>query len=349
MKRSTAKKTFAVAGVAALALTGSAVESQAADARVTLNGQPLATSVEPIQRNNRVLVPMRDIFEALGAEVKWNQANRAVTAKRGGTNVWLQIGNRTALVNNANVRLEQAAMMYQGNTMVPLRFVSEAMGANVMWNGPRRIASIFTPVRSGSEVRAGRTITVPAGAVVKVRLDQALSSATARRGDTFTATVVSERPGDSEFPTGSKLVGVVTEARPQSGKNPGILGLDFRSVILPNSARYNLDGSLIGLDEDSVVERNGRIIAKSPDKSPDAKIIGIGAAAGYVLGRVLDQNKLITTILGGAAGYIYDRSQKGDVKDAVVGQSDELGVRLDRSLTYTDNTNYADERATFLQ
>jgi len=218
-----------------------------------------------------------------------------------------------------------------------------------MWNAPRRVASIFTPVRKGAEVRAGRTITVPSGAVIRVRLDQALSSATARRGDTFTATVVSEQPGDSEFPAGSKIVGVVTEARPQNGDKPGVLGLDFRSVLLPNSARYNLDGSLIGLDEDSVVETNGRIVAKSADKSVDPKIIGIGAAAGYVLGRVLDQNKLITTILGGAAGYIYDKSQKDEVKDAVVGESDILGVRLDRSLTYTDATGYLDDRSNYLQ
>jgi hypothetical protein len=322
----------------------------APSAQVQLNGQPLATRVAPVVMNGRTLVPMRDIFEALGATVQWNAGTRDVTAKRGAKTVWLQIGNRVAQVDGNRTPLDQAALLYNGSTMVPLRFVSEALGANVMWNPQRRIASIFTPVRSGSNVQAARTITVPSDAIAKVKMDQTLSSANARVGDTFSATVVSVKPGDSEFPAGSKLLGVVTDVRHMTKDTPGVLGLDFRTLVLPDGARYNLNGALADLSGDNVIQTNGRIIAKANNKSTDYKVVGIGAAAGYVLGRVLDQNKLLTTILGAAGGYLYDRNKNKDqVREAVINAGDEVGVRLTAPLTYTDTTGYADARASYLR
>jgi len=352
MKRLQTKQSMVAAGVATLALAGSGVgQAMAAPtAQVQLNGQPLATRVAPLVTNGRTLVPMRDIFEALGASVQWNAATHDVMATRGAKKVWLQIGNKVALVNDKRVMLDQAAMLHNGSTMVPLRFVSESLGANVMWNDTQRIASIFTPVRTGSETLPARTITVPANAIVRVKMDQALSSATARVGDTFTATVVSKQPGDSEFPAGSRISGVVTEARAKTKDAPGVLGVDFNTLLLPDGARYPIDGNLASLEAGSVTETNGHVIAKADNKSTDWKIDGIGAAAGFVLGKVLDQNKILSAVLGAAGGYLYDRSrQKDDVREAVVSQGEELGVRLTRSLTYTDAVGYADQRASYLR
>jgi hypothetical protein len=118
-------------------------EYYAADsASVMLNGQPLATSVPPIVDNGHTLVPMRDIFQALGATVVWNPNDRSIAAQRQSTHVWLQIGNRTAKVNNRQVWLPQAPIVTNGSTLVPLRFVSEALGAQVSWNGAQRIVNI---------------------------------------------------------------------------------------------------------------------------------------------------------------------------------------------------------------
>jgi len=321
---------------------------------IRLNGQPLATSSRPILMNGRTLVPMRDIFEALGATVNYNAYTRGITAKRGSTDVNLQIGNRTAQVDGNNSYLDQAPLVRRGVTYVPLRFVSNALGANVAWNGNTQRVSISTngSVGGGSQVAGYRTISVPAGAVVPVTLDKTLSSATARVGDRFTATVKSERLGDSEFPAGSKVEGVVSEAQPRNGGNPGVLDLDFRNVVLPDGNRVPLRGELIALDNESVTSTSqGRIMARSNARSNSdrLKVIGIGAGAGFLLGRVLKKDGILPTILGGVGGLLYDMQKNKDkAREAVLPANTEFGVRLNSSLAYNDATGYYNERINYV-
>jgi hypothetical protein len=332
-------------GIAAIALAAATVTTTAQAApRVNLNGQPLNTSVSPIVSNGRTLVPMRDIFEALGATVNYNSLTRGITAQRDNTRINLQIGNRTASVNGQQVALEQAPMVTRGSTLVPLRFVSEALGARVNWNGARQVVNIRS---RGSAVAGLRTISVPAGAVVPVLLDQDLSSATAQRGDTFTATVRSRVPGDSEFPAGTKIEGVVTEAVKKSGDQPGALAVDFRTAILPSGARVPLTGALIAMDNDSVNQSQGRIIAKEDSGGNNTgRNVLIGAGAGFLLGKVIDKNSTLTAALGGVAGYLLGRN-KSSAAEAKIAAGTELGVRVDRTLTYTDNS-YAGTRSEYI-
>jgi len=332
-------------GIAAIAFAATTVASHAAP-RVELNGQPLQTSVAPIVRNGRTLVPMRDIFESLGATVNYNALTRGIVASRGTSTVNLQIGNRAASVNGQTVYLEQAPIVTSGSTLVPLRFVSEAMGARVAYNAPTQLVSIS---QSGSAVAGVRTISVPAGAVVPVNLDTEISSETARAGDTFTATVRSKTPGDSEFPAGTRLEGVVTESTAKNGDVPGALALDFRAAILPNQARIPLQGSLTALDNSSVVQTQGRIMAKEGAKKDNTvRNVLIGAGAGFVLGKVIDKNATVTGALGGIAGYLLGRRDKDKAADAKLAAGTELGVRIDRGISYSDET-YADTRAQYFK
>lgn len=348
------KRNLKMAAGLAFALGATTSGAQAQDtATIRLNGQPLATSVAPIVRNGSTLVPMRDIFEALGATVVWNPRTQAIKAQKGGTDIWLQIGNRTARVDGDEKLLAQVPILYRRSTLVPLRFVSEALGADVNWNGARRVVRINTNGRiangnnnSGQEV-AG-TVTIPSGAVVPVTLDATLTSETARVGDSFSATVKSERAGDSEFPTGTKLRGRVSEVRAKGNGTPGVLGLEFRQAVLPNGRTVAVSGDLISLDDDSVTNSGGRIMAKPGEGGTDVKVIGIGAAAGYVLGKVLNKNEVITGILGAAGGYLYDRSRdKGKEQEAVVEAGSTLGVRLSQSVSYSD-ASYYNQRAPYL-
>ena len=101
--------------------------------RITLNGQTLATDVPPIIRDGRTLVPFRAIFEALGASVEWDPAANAVRGFNGPAFVLLQPDSRLAYSTGKAVNLDVPATIISGRTMVPLRFVSEAMGAQVEW------------------------------------------------------------------------------------------------------------------------------------------------------------------------------------------------------------------------
>ena len=123
-----------------LTLSARSVEAQ----RVTINGKSLKDAIEPIKRAGRTLVGMRSIFEGLGANVQWNAKDKSITAKSGDTTVMMKIGSKIAVVDGQPVQLEQAPTLYKGNTMVPLRFVSESLGAGVNYNAQTRSIAIAT-------------------------------------------------------------------------------------------------------------------------------------------------------------------------------------------------------------
>lgn len=101
---------------------------------VIVNGKQLEFDVNPVIKDGRTLVPLRDIFENLGATVEWDSKTRTITAKSGENEVVLTIGSKTAAINGTEIDLETPPQIINGKTLVPLRFVSEALGANVTWN-----------------------------------------------------------------------------------------------------------------------------------------------------------------------------------------------------------------------
>ncbi len=108
------------------------------DIQVLINDQELEFDSPPIIRNGRTLVPVRAIFEGLGARVEWRPADRQVFAVKGYHDVLLTIGETQARVDNTLTSLDVPATIIKGRTMVPLRFVSEAMGARVYWDEAAR-------------------------------------------------------------------------------------------------------------------------------------------------------------------------------------------------------------------
>ncbi len=109
--------------------------------KVTINTRPVSFETSPVVENGRTLVPLRSISEALGASVKWDGTNKAITLTLSSDVIKLTIGKTTALKNEQTLTLDSPAKIIAGNTMVPLRFIGEAFGAYVQWNpGIRTIA-----------------------------------------------------------------------------------------------------------------------------------------------------------------------------------------------------------------
>lgn len=96
----------------------------------------------PVNNKGSVMVPLRGIFEALGAEIHVDGKN--IEAVRGDTVVNLTIGEDVARVNGDTVKLAQKSFVTNGRTLVPVRFVSEALGADVEWISEERIVSILS-------------------------------------------------------------------------------------------------------------------------------------------------------------------------------------------------------------
>jgi len=113
-----------------------------ATVRVFVNGQQVAFDQPPVVVGSRVLVPLRGIFEKMGASVVWVPESRTVRAQSGTTSVELQIGSTTARVNGAAVTLDVPAQIVGGRTLVPLRFISESLGASVNYDAGSRTVTI---------------------------------------------------------------------------------------------------------------------------------------------------------------------------------------------------------------
>ena len=121
---------------------------------LVVDGEKLELDGPPQVVEQRTLVPLRAIFEKLGATVEWDQATQTATATKGADEVRITIDSTTAYVNGQAQTLDAPAMAIDGRTLVPVRFVSEALQADVQWIQETQTVQITT--------QAGvTTVTVP--------------------------------------------------------------------------------------------------------------------------------------------------------------------------------------------
>lgn len=105
--------------------------------------------VNPEITNDRTMVPLRKIFEALKAKVDWDNATRTITATKNSRTVKLTIDSKTAYViengKTESISLDSAPYIVDGRTLIPLRFVSESFNCLVGWDSATRTAIIINP------------------------------------------------------------------------------------------------------------------------------------------------------------------------------------------------------------
>lgn len=116
----------------------------AASVILKIDGEKINYNPEPYidAKTNRLLVPLRLIAEKMGAVVEWNGQYRLVTIDLRNTTVTIKIGNTFAYVQNIEKPLDQPATIVNGRTFVPVRFVSEALGAKVDWDESQKTVNI---------------------------------------------------------------------------------------------------------------------------------------------------------------------------------------------------------------
>ncbi|MFK4165923.1 stalk domain-containing protein [Paenibacillus lautus] len=141
--------TALLAAILLIPMTFQSQAQAAVNISVLIDGVKLYTPQAPVMIQGRVMLPMRSIFEALDASVKWNQKTKTVTAVKDGTTVILKINSKTATINSKTVALDVPAKNLKGNTMVPVRFVSEALGQKIGWNSKTKTVTVTTTNNSG--------------------------------------------------------------------------------------------------------------------------------------------------------------------------------------------------------
>jgi hypothetical protein len=166
---------------------------------------------------------------------------------------------------------------------------------------------------------------LPADTVMKIRMNNGISSKDSRPGDHFTASVE-----DQSLPRGTVINGVVTRAAQATKEAPGRITVDFQSLELPGGRRIPIEGSPIALDDNSVTTTSdGRVVAKVHSGSNIGKDIAIGAAGGLAIGSLLGSN-VWGAIAGGGAGALFGSHHGHHYRDVRLKAGTQLGVRLDR-------------------
>ncbi|MEK3720593.1 stalk domain-containing protein [Paenibacillus sp. FSL H8-0034] len=127
---------------------------------VYVDGQQLSFEVEPVIKDGTTLVPLRAIFEKFGYEVSWHPEDQTILGLKDGADIQMNIGNNQAYVRGKAFTLEVSPTIINGNTLVPLRFIGEASGMKIAWDGTNRridvksqtenIAMVITNTLTGS-------------------------------------------------------------------------------------------------------------------------------------------------------------------------------------------------------
>ncbi len=110
------------------------LKTEEKEIKAYVNGKLPNFDVKPEIKNGRTLVPLRAIAESLGTDVKWDQVTQTITLTKGDTTITLTIDAKTATVNGQELPLDVAPTIKNNRTIVPLRFISEALKANVEYD-----------------------------------------------------------------------------------------------------------------------------------------------------------------------------------------------------------------------
>jgi hypothetical protein len=221
-----------VALAAAVVLAAAAAPAVAAGpVTVTVNGSTVNLTPPPINKAGRVFVPLRGVFENLGATVVY--ANGVINATGGRHTISLKIGSPAATVDGQQQTIDVAPFIVGASTYVPLRFVSQALGATVNYDGGNNVVAIATNGR------------------------QAAAPAPAPTSDTITPAPVLNGAGAVTFASTQPLRATHSESRtPQ-------IEASLSGTIDPNKTKVLLDG----LDVTADTSRSPRGISYAP-RSP---------------------------------------------------------------------------------
>lgn len=140
------KKVMSALAVSAMLMSALPTSVMDAAARISIyiNDAELSSAQAPVMKGGRVLVPLRSIFEGLDAKVSYTNRTKTIVATRDDQEVTLTLGSKTAYINGEAISLDVPANTIKGNTMVPIRFVSEAFGEKVFWNSRNQRVDIKT-------------------------------------------------------------------------------------------------------------------------------------------------------------------------------------------------------------
>ena len=147
--------------------------------KVFIDKHQIKFDVEPVMFDGRILVPMRKIFETMGAAVTWLPETSGIIAEKGDIKIEMQIENPDIFVNSEKITLDVSPKLIEGNTLVPVRAVAEGLNAKVEWVQETGTVLITSPsikvmknvtVDKSDEKKPIVTITTETNQIIKAEL-----------------------------------------------------------------------------------------------------------------------------------------------------------------------------------
>lgn len=118
---------------------------------VAINGEEVEFDVAPVIINGRTMVPMRAIFERLGADLAWDNDKKTAVANRDGIEIAIKIGENKMFKNNIAYKLDSPSLILNGRTLVPARAIAECFDCEVEWDGKNSKVIINDPKVSNTD------------------------------------------------------------------------------------------------------------------------------------------------------------------------------------------------------
>ncbi|MDR4079532.1 MAG: carbohydrate-binding domain-containing protein, partial [Clostridia bacterium] len=153
---------ISIAAVVAITATigSGCVLAKSNDITVTYDGENISFDVQPEIVDDRVMVPMRTIFETFGAKVKWDSDTQTITAKKKSKTIQMTIGSSDMTKNDETYSFDVSPIIEDGRTLVPIRAISDMLGLDVEWNEKNNTVTITTPQDDEDESWKNNTGTV---------------------------------------------------------------------------------------------------------------------------------------------------------------------------------------------
>lgn len=113
---------------------------------VEVNNKQIMFDVKPVIIEGRVLIPIKSVVDVLNCEVNWDPDFKEVTITKGSLIIGMYIGDNYAYTNSGSVELDVPPIILNGRTMVPLKAISDLLGAEIKWESSKRLVSIFSDI-----------------------------------------------------------------------------------------------------------------------------------------------------------------------------------------------------------
>lgn len=259
---------------------------------IYIDGQKLTLDTKPVIDNNRTLVPLRGVFEKLGATVDWNKETSQAIVKNKSIEVLLEPNNQAVLVNGQVHFLDTSSRIQDERTLVPLRFIAETFGHKVTWNSASNRIDISTKV-TATPVIEDKLPTLGSSAAFTQLLhyNNVLNSYINR--DYLSFAINNSAPASESAPA-SKPTSDSSAAQPAYSSVPTKTSEDFSGT----------NNQTEGVDEGDIIKTNGKnifslnqnrvhIINSNPIKPEIISTIDVPNQRGNVSDIYVESNRLV--------------------------------------------------------